>query len=258
MKKLVEIKKELDDQFGDFNEHFSSMNKNAIDQQRIIYKYLMEIFANFYPNKKGRSAIAVGSMSPHEVEELANHFDDLTIHNLYGLCFVKMAENKTKANFNLSFGPPEIASSYKKDVDFILSIHTLNFFDDAKAVVSTMAKTLCPGGRLCLAVQNAKSASRRLAKTMGYIEDYDILSPQELSWRQKRFLDMDGLRKLVKGAGLKELTSGGAFFKIHTEGQLNQLAESGQASEAYINALMKLGEAYPELCQTVYIVAEKV
>ncbi len=247
-------KQEMDEMFGGFCGVLSKNKPLNIGDG--IYKHLFRRFRDFFATGARNVATSVGLLNVIESLELIENFKETYFLNPHGIGLSQMVERGLSNFSGMAFGAPDDTGKYKRS-DAIVSVNTLNFFDDPQAVVRAMAASLTPGGRVYLAVQNAASGSRRIAKSMGILKSLSELSAQEVAWNQRRFLDMDGLKELVRNAGLKEIAVGGAMLKIQTDSQLTHLIKNGLASEGYVDGLFELGEEYPELCQTIYIVAER-
>ncbi len=248
-------KKWLDENFGDFNKPSTSFN-SSMHKEFLIYSYLFKKFRPYFQKTKQQKVTCLGSMNLFEVQEVAKDFKRVNLINPYSACLNQIIRFNVNKNVHLTFLPPELEKSYDKS-DAIVSVHTLNFFNDAHLVVNSMAQSLCSGGYLFLAVQNAESCMRRLDVSLGFLDDVHQISPQEKTWRQKRWLDLKGLKKLIQQSGLEKVAIGGAMLKTQTESQINCLIANGLVGEAYIHSLFDLGEEFPELCNTVYIVARR-
>ncbi|HBM90555.1 MAG TPA: hypothetical protein DD400_01560 [Rhodospirillaceae bacterium] len=248
-------KKMLDENFGDFNK-LSSLSSSLMHRESLIYSYLFKKFRPYFQKTKQQKVTCLGSMNLFEVQEIVKDFKRVNLINPYSACLNQVVRLNVNKNVHVTFSPPELEKSYEKS-DAIVSVHTLNFFNDAHLVVNSMAQSLCSGGYLFLAVQNAESCVRRLDVSLGFLDNVYQISPQEKLWRQKRWLDLKGLKRLVQQSGLEKVATGGAMLKTQTEAQINCLIENGLVGEDYIHSLFDLGEDYPELCNTVYIVARR-
>lgn len=242
------------------DEHLADFNKGQIlpgqgfNKQEALYNDILEHFAKFY-KKSHRSVTAVGTLSVHELEHLKKHFKTIRILNLYGHCFTEAMEQGLKVEADYRFGQPDDAGSYQPS-DVILTAHTFNFFEDPHAVLKAMKGALKPNGIICIAVQNAEMLTRRLALAMGLIPDIKALSATEIKWKQKRQTTMDDLNKAAAQAGLKVISTGGSCLKTLTEAQYETLKRDNLLPEGYDRALYEIGHAFPQLCQTIHIVAQ--
>jgi len=243
----------LDETFGTFNTPPQS-NNHGLHVATLIYQHLLEKFRPFMEEAPCREAMSLGAMHPAEPQAVAARYAHTLLYNTHGECVKQLVEQGFAGCFSAASGSPQDLTPYQ-NLDAVVSIHTLNFFDDAQAVVNAMAASLAPQGRLYLAVQNGTSGTRQLAMAMGILKSPTQLSAQEERWGQRRYLDLPGLIDLVEKAGLRPLTSGGALLKTVTEGQMQSLISNNLVGDPYLQALFQLGEKYPELCSTVYVVA---
>jgi hypothetical protein len=66
---------------------------------------------------------------------------------------------------------------------------------------------------------------------------------------------MADLMEAANKAGLEVISSGGSYLKILTEAQYETLSRDKLLPNGYDASLYELGHAFPELCQTIHIVA---
>jgi hypothetical protein len=102
---------------------------------------------------------------------------------------------------------------------------------------------------LFIAVPNAGSLHRRVGVAAGLLSDIYNLSEQDRGFGHKRYFDCQSLTKLVNDAGLKIVTTEGLFLKPITTSQIKALALPPNVLEAF----MKVGVAYPELSNAIYM-----
>jgi SAM-dependent methyltransferase len=124
------------------------------------------------------------------------------------------------------------------------------------AVVYRIAKdALLPDGHLFIIVPNRQALSRQLAQAMGILERLDELTPNDHRAGHRRTYDIGDLRAEVAGNGFVLEQSGGLMLKPFADFQLNQLLNESFLTTDHLGGLEKLGQAYPELCMSLYAVA---
>jgi ubiquinone/menaquinone biosynthesis C-methylase UbiE len=127
----------------------------------------------------------------------------------------------------------------------------LEHVDDPAAILRKYARFLSPGGSIYIAVPNAESLHRRLGHAAGLLPDIYALSPADLEFGHKRYFSLDSLLALVKSEGLTVSNIEGLFLKPITTQQMLDL----NLSDAILQAMLKVGVKYPELCNSWLIQA---
>lgn len=136
--------------------------------------------------------------------------------------------------------------SYTPDQPFDLIVmgFVLEHVDDPAAILSRYKAFLNPGGRIWIAVPNAKSLNRRLGVEMGMIDDiYDLNETDHILGHKRNFC-LDTLRAMVEGTGGTLTHKEGLYLKPLPLGVLKTLDDF----EANMQAMMAVGVDFPELC----------
>lgn len=150
--------------------------------------------------------------------------------------------------------------------------HVMNPVD----LLRSVSRNLADEGVLIVNVPNAMAANRRISKMMGSLTDEHELSPFDLDVAgHRRYYDMDLLKQHVTEAGLDIVTTGGVFYKILSQAQMNWLLEQKQWDEgvfgwgrvgaekakdwrkAFCDACYAYGKERPEECNMINIVAKR-
>ncbi|MGB4100714.1 MAG: methyltransferase domain-containing protein [Alphaproteobacteria bacterium] len=245
---LDDVRARLDRDFSDFNHPWP-----GLELESHLRDFIFESFAPSLPAAPTGNALAIGLQHAREVTLMGRHFQYQRILNPPGHVLDLLAYNAPDCAFDLAFGPPDALSSYGI-FDAAFCLHSFNNFTHPEAVLAAAWDVLPKGGKLFTAVQNAGAGSRRMALSMGLIQSLDQIFPNGI---QKRFLDLNGLRSLVQNAGFKVVDTGGVLLKTFTEAQIAALYAENLVGTPYLRALYMLGRDYPELCASVYVVAEK-
>jgi len=122
---------------------------------------------------------------------------------------------------------------------------------DPAALVARYAGFLAPGGLLAIAVPHARALHRLVGHRAGLLEDLYRLSEHDLALGHRRYFDLDSLRGLVEGAGLRVGACEGILLKCLTTGQLSRLGLGPRVLEAFC----EVGAAYPEIANAIYVEA---
>jgi SAM-dependent methyltransferase len=127
----------------------------------------------------------------------------------------------------------------------------LEHVNDPAAIVSQYSRFLAPGGTFFIAVPNATSLHRLIGHEAGLLDNVYRLSPEDLQLGHQRYFDHTSLCKLVLAAGLKIVNVEGILLKPLTSGQLRSL----NLPPNVVEALLKVGVLYPEICNSILIEA---
>lgn len=169
-------------------------------------------------------------------------------------------------------GSPEIIESFRKDfkvpnVDLVETYFedyktdqkfdaiemgfVLEHVDDPLFVLEKFKKLLTPGGRLFVAVPNARSLHRLIGHEAGMLDNVYRLSPQDLELGHKRYFDLQKISKMLLEAGYSIVNIEGLMLKPITGDQLKKL----EFKENVIEALFKIGVHFPEIANCIYLEA---
>jgi GNAT superfamily N-acetyltransferase/SAM-dependent methyltransferase len=155
---------------------------------------------------------------------------------------------------NATFESAKLAQQYSN----IFMIHTLEHVDDPVLVLRRINdEWLAPGGRLFLACPNANAASRQIAVKMGLIPHCAAVTDAERVHGHRRTYSLDTLEQDAKLAGLRVIHRGGIFFKGLANFQFDAAIKAGIISPEYLEGCYQLGQVYPDLCASIFLVCEK-
>lgn len=149
----------------------------------------------------------------------------------------------------------DIAQGYFEDFetderfDAIGMGFVLEHVDDPAAIIRRYAQFLSPDGSIYIAVPNAESLHRRLGHAAGLLPNIYALSSADLEFGHKRYFTLESLVTMVQGEGLEIRKVEGLLLKPITTQQMLDL----NLSEAILQAMLKVGVDYPELCNSLLI-----
>lgn len=128
--------------------------------------------------------------------------------------------------------------------DLIIMGFVLEHVDDPAFFLNRYKTFLKAGGRLWIAVPNAKSMNRRLGLEMGMIDDIYDLNATDLVLGHKRNFCLDTLRELISASGGEVTHEEGLYLKPLPLDFLKKLDDF----ESNLDAMMAVGVHFPELC----------
>ena len=131
--------------------------------------------------------------------------------------------------------------------DVIVMGFILEHVDDPDVIVQRYKKFLKKGGRLYVAVPNAKCLNRRLGVAIGKIDDIYSLNANDIAQGHQRNFCLDSLRKLMAGHGLITTLEEGIYLKPLPLGYMKMMPEF----EENLVAMCKVGVDFPELCLAI-------
>jgi hypothetical protein len=111
--------------------------------------------------------------------------------------------------------------------------------------------------RAFVACPNANAPSRQIAVRMGLISHNQAVTPDEAAHGHRRTYTLDTLERDVVAAGLRVVHRGGVFFKALANFQFDRLLLTDIISEGYLDGCYELGQVYPDLCASVFVVCER-
>jgi len=128
--------------------------------------------------------------------------------------------------------------------DLVVMGFVLEHVDDPEAILRRYRENLMPGGRIWIAVPNAKSLNRRLGLEMGMIDDiYDLNETDHILGHKRNFC-RETLRDAVEASDGRITHEEGLYLKPLPLGVLKTL----ENLEANMQAMMAVGVDFPDLC----------
>jgi SAM-dependent methyltransferase len=143
----------------------------------------------------------------------------------------------------------EIVESYFEDFnteeqfDVVLMGFVLEHVDDPELLLNRFRKFLKPGGRLFIAVPNAKSMNRRLGLAMGKIDDIYSLNENDVALGHQRQFCLDTLKDLLSRTGYDCVWEEGIYLKPLPLGYLQNMQEFDEN----LQAMLEVGVDFPDL-----------
>lgn len=128
--------------------------------------------------------------------------------------------------------------------DVIVMGFILEHVEDPGLILRKYRDMLKPGGRLYVAVPNAKSLNRRFGLELGMIDDIYSLNENDLALGHVRQYCLDTLTEEVTAAGYQVSYKEGIYLKPLPLKTLKTLDDF----ENNLQAMLKVGVDFPELC----------
>lgn len=128
--------------------------------------------------------------------------------------------------------------------DVIVMGFVLEHVDDPDLLLRRYRSLLKPGGRLYVAVPNAKSLNRRIGHEMGLIDDIYSLNANDLVLGHVRQYCRDTLAAAVTRAGYSITHEEGIYLKPLPLTVLKTLPDM----DSNLQAMLRVGVDFPDLC----------
>ncbi len=142
--------------------------------------------------------------------------------------------------------------------DNVVMTHVLEHVDNPVGVLKRInTEWLTDDGYLFLVCPNANAPSRQIAVKMGLISHHSAVTPAEAQHGHRITYTLDTLERDARLAGLQVVLRSGIFFKALANFQWDQVIAQRIVSEAYLEGCYELGQLYPDLCSSIFLVCQK-
>ena len=136
--------------------------------------------------------------------------------------------------------------------------HVLEHLDHPVEVLKRINdEWLSDSGRFFLVCPNANAPSRQIAVKMGLISHNSAVTPAEKDHGHRITYSLDTLERDATAAGLKVIHRSGIFFKALANFQWDRLLQTDIITPEYLEGCYQLGQQYPDLCSSIFLVCEK-
>ena len=92
---------------------------------------------------------------------------------------------------------------------------------------------------------------------MGLIPNNNAVTPAEAEHGHRCTYALDTLERDATAAGLKVIHRSGIFFKAFANFQWDKILETDIVSQEYLDGCYALGQQYPDLCASIFLLCEK-
>ena len=219
----------------------------------VMHPFMIRSFEPFFLHG---SVLELGSYKGDFTGRIMKYFDDVTC--------VEASENAiAEAKMKIGEKPTYIHSTFETAIltrryDNIVLTHVLEHIDDPIGVLKRINdEWLADGGRFFLVCPNANAPSRQIAVKMGLITHNSAVTPAEAEHGHRCTYTLDTLERDAVAAGLKVVHRSGIFFKALANFQWDQLLQTDIISKEYLDGCYKLGQQYPDLCSSIFLLCER-
>jgi 2-polyprenyl-3-methyl-5-hydroxy-6-metoxy-1,4-benzoquinol methylase len=224
----------------------------------VMHPFMIRAFEPFF---RPGSALELGSYQGDFTRRLLPHFADITCveGSDVALAVAKERLTLTQGGQSVAFvhAAFEVASLPRR-YDHVVLTHVLEHIDDPVAILRRIKTDwLSDRGRLFLVCPNGNAPSRQIAVKMGLIDHNTAVTPAEAAHGHRRTYTLDTLERDVAAAGLKVLYRTGIFFKALANFQWDRLLQTDIVSPAYLEGCYQLGQQYPDLCASIFLLCER-
>lgn len=218
----------------------------------VMHPYMIQSFQPFF---RVGSMLELGSFKGDFTRRLLEHFNDVSCVEAsdHALAEARVRLGDQVTFHHALFEQAQLPRRY----DNIVMTHVLEHLDDPIRVLRRVNEEwLAPGGRFFLACPNANAPSRQIAVKMGLISHNSAVTPAEAEHGHRCTYALDTLERDATAAGLRVVHRSGIFFKALANFQWDRLLKTDIISPAYLDGCYALGQQYPDLCSTIYLVCE--
>ena len=218
----------------------------------VMHPFMLRAFSPFF---RDGSVLELGSFRGDFTRRLAERFRDIT-------CVEASGEAMAAARATLG---PEVrfvqgtfeTVALDRRFDNVVLTHVLEHVDDRVGLLARIDRDwLSAGGRLFVACPNAHAASRQIAVRMGLISHPAAVTAAEAEHGHRVTYTLETLEADGRAAGLDVIHRGGIFFKALANFQWDRLLATDIISPEYLDGCYRLGEVYPDLCSSIFLVCE--
>jgi 2-polyprenyl-3-methyl-5-hydroxy-6-metoxy-1,4-benzoquinol methylase len=218
----------------------------------VMHKYMLRAFEPFLHSG---SMLELGSFKGDFTRRLIERYPDLH-------CVEASREAITEARAALPLSVTFHEGMFEtitlpQRYDNVVLTHVLEHLDDPVRVLRRINEEwLTDRGRLFLVCPNANAPSRQIAVKMGLISHNAAVTPAEAEHGHRITYSLDTLERDARAAGLHVVHRSGIFFKALANFQWDLLLETDIISEGYLDGCFALGQKYPDLCSSIFLMCE--
>lgn len=219
----------------------------------VMHRFMIQSFQPFFKNG---NCLELGSFKGDFTKRLLPFFKDITCVEASDEAIATVqGDFGDKVKFiNALFEEATLPAKY----DNIILTHVLEHLDNPVSVMKRINdEWLSDSGRFFLVCPNANAPSRQIAVKMGLITHNSAITPAEAAHGHRITYSLDTLERDAKAAGLNIVYRSGIFFKALANFQWDRLLNTDIISEEYLQGCYQLGQVYPDLCSSIFLMCEK-
>ena len=145
----------------------------------------------------------------------------------------------------------EVTDRIPGPYDYIICASLLQEAPSAEAMLAALRGRMGSASRLHINVPSTTSLHRRLARSMGLINDLSTFSDRNRRLQHHRVFDMASLRNLVEQNGFRVSLTGGHSVKPFTHDQMAAISES--LWRDVLDGLFELGKEMPDIASEIHV-----
>lgn len=221
----------------------------------VMHHYMLKSMLPFF--REGE-LLELGSSMGIFTERLLPFFSKITCVEA-SLDAINIAKKRFIKQDNISYKHSLFENlQIEKKYNNIIMTHVLEHVNDPVAVLRQINQEwLSDNGRFLLICPNANAPSRQIAVKMGLISHNSAITESERKHGHQNTYSFDTLERDVRSAGFNVTYRTGIFFKALANFQWDQILETDIVSKEYLEGCYMLGQQYPELCASIFLVCEK-
>lgn len=249
----MEKQRDFNQEFGDSDTKENGRKYAYSFDYDVMHPYMVRSFKPFF---RAGALLELGSYKGEFTRLFFDDFDDITCVDASDEA---MNEARAKHGDRVKYVNDLFESAtLPRRYDNIVLTHVLEHLDDPVAVLRRVNdEWLAEGGRFFLVCPNANAPSRQVAVKMGLISHNSAVTPAEAEHGHRRTYALDTLERDAVAAGLKVVHRSGVFFKALANFQWDRLMQTDIISQEYLEGCYQLGQQYPDLCASIFLMCEK-
>ena len=220
----------------------------------VMHPYMVRSFEPFF--RREGNLLELGPWKGDITELLAQYFDNISCVEASDVAAAEVTKklgDKVTMHVGM-FEDIKLPAKY----DNIVMTHVLEHIDDPVKVLKKINdEWLSDTGRFFLVVPNANAPSRQIAVKMGLIDHNTAVTEGERAHGHVITYTLDTLERDAKAAGLKVVYRTGIFFKALANFQWDEVIKAGIVTPEYLEGCYQLGQQYPDLCSSIFLLCEK-
>lgn len=238
-------------------------DKELVDNKERKYFYGFDydvmhplMIRSFAPFIRGDSLLELGSHYGNFTKLLESRGQKITCveASTEAVQIAQKVVNKDTLIINSTFEDLDLNQKFTN----IVLTHTLEHLDDPVSVLKRINNEwLDDEGLFLLVCPNANAPSRQIAVKMGLIDHNSAVTKAEADHGHKITYSLDTLERDSSAAGLEVIHRSGIFFKALANFQWDKLLKTDIISEEYLEGCYQLGQQYPDLCSSIFLVCKK-
>lgn len=246
---MMSVQRDYNREIKDARDHRYAYNFDL----DVMHPFMIKAFTPFF---RPGNLLELGSFKGEFTKRLLPYFNDVTcVEASDEALAAAKKELGDKARFvHALFETVSLPVKYEN----IVLTHVLEHLDHPVSVLKRINdEWLTDTGRLFLVCPNANAPSRQIAVKMGLINHNTAITPAESEHGHKITYTLDTLERDAKSAGLNVIHRSGIFFKALANFQWDRLLSTDIISPEYLEGCYQLGQQYPDLCSSIFLMCEK-